>query len=86
MIAAREKTVDDQWEVQVLSRVQVLARVGVHSDYLDEVTLQSANLISVPDVSAAIAAELAAVGPDARACILPEGPQTIAYLASDALV
>lgn len=86
MIAAREKTVDDQWEVQVLSRVQVLARVGVHSDYLDEAALHSANLISVPDVSAAIAAELAAVGPDARACILPEGPQTIAYLASDVLV
>ena len=83
MIAAREKTVDDQWEVQVLSRVQVLARVGVHSDYLDDAALQSAHLIPVPDVSAAIAAELAAVGPDARACILPEGPQTIAYVASD---
>ena len=83
MIAAREKTVDYQWEVQVLSRVQVLARVGVHSDYLDDAALQSAHLIPVPDVSAAIAAELAAVGPDARVCVLPEGPQTIAYLASD---
>jgi nickel-dependent lactate racemase len=85
MISAREKTVDDQWEIQVLSRVQVLARVGVHSDYLDDAALRSANLFSVPDISAAIAAELAAVGPDARACILPEGPQTIPYVTSAVL-
>jgi hypothetical protein len=70
----------------MLARVQVLARVGVHCDYLDDEALRSANLFSVPDISAAIAAELAAVGPDARACILPEGPQTIPYVASDVLV
>jgi len=25
------------------------------------------------------------VGPDARVCVLPEGPQTIAYVVSDVL-
>jgi nickel-dependent lactate racemase len=84
-ISAREHTVPDQWEVQVLARVQTLARVGVHSDYLDDTALRSANLFAVLDISAAIAAELAAVGPDARVCVLPEGPQTIPYVTSDVL-
>jgi len=77
--------VDDQWEVQVLARVQTHARVGVHSDYFDDATLRSVHLFAVPDISAAIEAELAAAGPDARVCVLPEGPQTIAYVASDVL-
>ena len=84
-ISAREQTVPDQWEVQVLARVQTHARVGVHSDYLDDAALRSAHLFAVPDISAAIAAEVAAVGPDARVCVLPEGPQTIAYVVSDVL-
>jgi len=85
-IGAREQTVPDQWQVQVLARVQTHARVGVHSDYLDDAALRSAHLFAVPDISAAIAAELAAVGPDARVCVLPEGPQTIPYVASGVLV
>ena len=84
-IAAREQTVPDQWQVQMLARVQTRARVGVHSDYLDDAALRSAHLFAVPDISAAIAAELAAVGPDARVCVLPEGPQTIPYVTSDVL-
>ena len=76
----------DQWQVQVLARVQTRARVGVYSDYLDDAALRSAHLFAVPDISAAIAAELAAVGPDARVCVLPEGPQTIPYVASGVLV
>jgi len=85
-IAAREQTVPDQWQVQVLARVLMHARVGVYSDYLDDATLRSAHLFSVPDISAAIAAELAAVGPDAGVCVLPEGPQTIPYVANGVLV
>ena len=62
------------------------ARVGVHSDYLDNAALRSAHLFSVPDISAAIAAELAAVGPVARVCVLPDGPQTIPYVTGGVLV
>jgi len=84
-IAAREETVPDQWQVQVLARVQTHARVGVYSHYLDDAALRTAHLFAVPDISAAIAAELAAVGPDARVCVLPEGPQTIPYVANGVL-
>jgi len=35
----------------------------------------------VPDVGAALRQAIAAAGPGARAAILPEGPQTIAYVA-----
>jgi hypothetical protein len=37
-------------------------------------------LFAVPDIAAAVHAELAAAGPQARACVLPEGPQTIPFV------
>lgn len=43
------------------------------------VDLCSAHLSAVPDIAAAAAAELAAIGPQARVCVLPEGPQTIPF-------
>jgi lactate racemase len=83
-IAARERTVPDQWQVQVLARLLTHARVGLHSTYLDDVALANTHLFAVPDIAEAVLAELAAVGSGARVCVLPEGPQTIPYLdASD---
>jgi nickel-dependent lactate racemase len=79
-IAAREHTVPDQWQVQVLARVLSRARVGVHSATLSDHDLRSAHLFSVPDIAGAVRAELAALGPDARVCVLPEGPQTIPFV------
>ena len=79
-IASRGSTVPDQWQVQLLARVLTHARVGVHTSYLDEAQLASAHLVAVPDIAAAVQAEIAAVGHDARVCVLPEGPQTIPYL------
>jgi nickel-dependent lactate racemase len=80
-IAARPRTVPDQWQVQVLARVLTRARVGMRTGHLDEDDLRSAHLSAVPDVGAAVRAELVARGPGARVCVLPEGPQTIPYLA-----
>ena len=79
-ISARTETVPDQWQVQVLARVLAQARVGVHTTYLTDADLRSAHLFLVEDIARAVADELAAVGPDARVCVLPEGPQTIPYL------
>ncbi len=79
-ISARRETVPDQWQVQVLARVLARARVGVHTTYLDDADLRSAHLFLVEDVAQAVADELAVLGPDARVCVLPEGPQTIPYL------
>ena len=79
-IEERERTVPDQWQVQVLARVLNHSRVGVHTTGLSAEELSAAHMTPVPDVSEAVAAELADLGPDARVCALPEGPQTIAYV------
>lgn len=83
-IAARSTTVPDQWQVQVLARVLVRARVAVHADGLDAAALESAGLEAAPDVDALVAAEVERVareeGRAATVCVLPEGPQTIPYV------
>jgi nickel-dependent lactate racemase len=81
-IAARTQTVPDQWQVQVQAKIQVQADVVVHSDYLDAGALESAHLGHTEDVSETVVAALDAAGPEARVCVLPEGPQTIPYVAS----
>ena len=83
-ITARPRTIPDQWQVQVLARVLSKARVGVRTTALADADLRSAHMFAVPDVEAAVRAELAASGPEARLCVLPEGPQTIPYLNQDA--
>jgi nickel-dependent lactate racemase len=75
-IQARTETVPDQWQVQILARILTRARVGVHTGGLSAADLHTAHLDAVPDIAAAVAAE----GPGARICVLPEGPQTIPYV------
>ena len=82
-ISARTETVPDQWQVQVLARVLARARVGLHTTNLSDADLATAHLFLVEDIGAAVQAELDRVGPDARVCVLPEGPQTIPYLAEE---
>jgi lactate racemase len=81
-IEARTETVPDQWQVQVLARVLTTARVAMRSG-LPDAEIEAAHLRPVPDVEAVVLAELDARGPDARVCVLPEGPQTIPYVAGD---
>ncbi|MGY1718657.1 nickel-dependent lactate racemase [Blastococcus sp. SYSU DS0552] len=80
MIGGREKTVPDQWQVQIQARIQSSARVVMHTSYLSDAELASAHLAQTADIGAAVAEEVAAVGPGARVCVLPEGPQTIPYV------
>jgi nickel-dependent lactate racemase len=81
-IAAREQTVPDQWQVQVLARVLDRAQVAVHTDFLDADDLRSAHLLPCVDVRAGVDEALAAAGPEARVCVLPEGPLTLPYVAA----
>lgn len=83
-IAARERTVPDQWQVQLLARTLSRARVGIYTASLTDEDLRSAHLFLVPDISAAVSGELARLGPDARVCVIPEGPQTIPFVAESA--
>jgi nickel-dependent lactate racemase len=79
-ISARTVTVPDQWQVQIQARIQAACRVVMHTSYLSDDELATAHLSQTPDVSQAVREALAAAGPDARLCVLPEGPQTIPYL------
>jgi nickel-dependent lactate racemase len=70
--------IPDGWQVQVQARVQARARVLLHSR-LPASTVRGAHLEPIEDVGATLAALLRRQ-PDARVCIIPEGPQTIPYL------
>jgi nickel-dependent lactate racemase len=71
----------DQWQVQVLARILGRARVLLHSSLPADV-VRAAHLEPAPDPDAAVRDALATHGRRARACYLPEGPQTIPYLAA----
>jgi nickel-dependent lactate racemase len=71
----------DQWQVQVQALIQQKARVLVHAGGLREDALRAAWFEPVDDVSACVQQLLVEAGPGARLAVLPQGPQTIPYLA-----
>ena len=80
-ISRRTETTPDQWQVQIQARIQSTSRVVMHTGALTDADLAAAHLEQTADISSTVAETLAAAGPDARLCILPEGPQTIPYVA-----
>ncbi|MDH6221040.1 nickel-dependent lactate racemase [Streptomyces pseudovenezuelae] len=79
-ISARTETIPDQWQVQIQARIQSGSQVIMHTSFLSDGELATAHLRQTHDISATVAQALAAAGPDARVCVLPEGPQTIPYV------
>ncbi len=70
----------DQWEAQLLALIRLKARVGLRSELPgDEV--RRAHLEPIEDIGDAVAGELLRIGADAPVAVLPEGPQTIPYVA-----
>jgi len=72
----------DQWQAQIQAQIQLKADVYVHSDYLSEAQIRSALLKPAASIEATLAELINSYGSSARVCILPEGPQTVPYLAS----
>ena len=70
----------DQWQVQVQATICDRARVLAKTPGVAPDDLRTAWMTPVDDVTAALADALAGAGPGARAAVLPEGPQTIAYV------
>jgi nickel-dependent lactate racemase len=66
----------DQWQVQIQYNVQDHARVVVHTSHLSDAELEAVHLEQTDDIARTVAAE----GSAATVCVLPEGPQTIAYV------
>jgi lactate racemase len=78
-IAGRTRTVPDQWQIQIQARIQADTRVVMHTTYLTDAQLAAAHLEQTADITDAVHRALADT-PDARICVLPEGPQTIPYI------
>ncbi|MDT4939678.1 MAG: lactate racemase [Pseudonocardiales bacterium] len=79
-IAARTKTVPDQWQIQIQAAIQARSRVIVHTSYLSDAELREAHLEQTADVEATVRHLLDDAGPDARVCVLPYGPLTVPYI------
>ena len=79
-IAAGELVAHDQWQVQEQALVLQRARVLVHAGGLTGDEIRAAWFEPVDDPTAALAALVAEYGPSCRMAVLPEGPQSIAYV------
>lgn len=67
----------DQWQVQILGRILARARVGLFAEGLTAEQIRATLLEPVTDIAALVAERLAAAGPGASLCVLPEGPLTV---------
>ncbi|HEX9116903.1 MAG TPA: nickel-dependent lactate racemase [Anaerolineae bacterium] len=80
-IAAPGFLEQDQWQAQIQAQIQGRADVYVYSDHLSADVIQSALLLPTGKIEDTVAALVDRYGPQATICVLPEGPQTIPYVA-----
>jgi nickel-dependent lactate racemase len=71
----------DQWEAQVQAQIQLKADVYVKTSYLSDEQIREALLLPCHSIKETLAQLLKRYGPDATICVLPEGPQTVPYIA-----
>jgi nickel-dependent lactate racemase len=70
----------DQWQAQIQAQIQTKADVYVRTDNLSHEQIEMTLLKPSPRVEDTLNLLLDRYGPDARICVLPEGPQTIPYI------
>lgn len=70
----------DQWQAQIQVQIQLKADVYVYTDNLTDEQVQTALLKPSHFIEATVSELLHKYGPQAKICVLPEGPQTIPYL------
>ncbi len=80
MLARPGFEAQDQWQVQIQALIQLRADVYVYSDGLTDQQIEKALFLPCRNIEATLAQLQAKYGPDARICVIPEGPQTIPYL------
>ncbi len=80
MISAPGFGAQDQWQVQIQALVQLHARVFVYSDGLTDEQIRTALFEPCRDIVQTVEELRRTYGPGARVCVIPEGPQTIAYV------
>jgi nickel-dependent lactate racemase len=72
----------DQWQAQIQAQIQLKADVYVRTDNLTNKQIESALLLPCQRIEDTLATLLKKYGPQARICVLPEGPQTIPFIQS----
>ena len=80
MVEAPGFSRQDQWQVQIQAQIQLKANVYLKSDYLTPDQIRSAHIRPVADLQATVDEVIDSYGPEATVCVLPQGPQTIAYV------
>jgi len=80
-VLSAPETRQDQWAAQIQARIQMKADVYLYSDHFDEEATREVLLIPCNDIASTVAALREIYGHAARLCVLPEGPQTIPYVA-----
>ncbi|MDP6771202.1 MAG: nickel-dependent lactate racemase [Anaerolineales bacterium] len=71
----------DQWQVQLQVAIQQKAHVYLKSDYLSDQQIHAAYMYPVYDIGAKVRELLSIHGPNSKVCVLPQGPQTIPFVA-----
>ncbi len=84
MICAPGYSVPDQWQVQVQAQIQTKANVLIKTSGLGPGEIRAAHFTPIDDVSRAVHDALQHAGAASTLCVLPQGPQTIPYLATEA--
>lgn len=74
----------DQWAAQIQARIQLHADVHLFAEGLTDQQIRESLLIPSRDIAATIEQLRARYGRNARIGVLPDGPQTIAYLTNGA--
>lgn len=74
----------DQWQAQIQAMIQLKADVYVYSDHLSDAQIRDALLLPCRDIPGTVAALRQRFGEGATIAVMPEGPQTIAYLDGEA--
>ena len=80
MINSPGYSVPDQWQVQIQAQIQMKATVSVVAGCLDPEQIRAAHFEPAENAAEAALQALAASGPGATLCVLPQGPQTIPYV------
>jgi nickel-dependent lactate racemase len=81
MINAPGYSLPDQWQVQVQAQIQMKAHVLVKTSGLPADGVRAAHFTPIDDVREAVVEALARAGAASTLCVLPQGPQTIPYVA-----
>ncbi|MGO9584148.1 MAG: nickel-dependent lactate racemase [Acidimicrobiales bacterium] len=76
------ETVPDQWQAQIQAKILGAARVAVHTSGISDADLVEVGLEPAGDIASFVARALRRAGAGARLCVLPDGPQTIPYVAA----